>query len=205
MGLYASVILPRLIDLAMRNPALRRERARWIPRATGRVIEVGVGSGLNLPHYGPGVDRVDAIDPSSALWHLARRRRAQARMPVAFTPGSAEALPFDDRAFDTAVLTWTLCSIPDPVRAIREIRRVLRPQGRLIFVEHGRAPEPGVQRWQARITPLWKRVAGGCELGRDIPSILTAGGFEPAELETAYLDGPRPFVYLYRGIAAPVS
>lgn len=205
MGLYGSVILPRLIDLAMRTAAIGRERARWIPRATGRVLEVGFGSGLNLPHYGRGVDHIDAVDPSGALWQLGSRRRAQAPVPVDFTPGSAEALPFDDGAFDTAVMTWTLCSIPDPVRAMREIRRVLRPHGRLVFVEHGRAPEPSVQRWQARITPLWKRIAGGCELGRDIPSLVTAGGFELAELETSYGEGPRPFTYLYRGIAAPIQ
>jgi ubiquinone/menaquinone biosynthesis C-methylase UbiE len=201
MGIYSSVVLPRLINLAMQTAAMDRERARWIPLAIGRVIEVGFGSGLSLRHYSADVARLDAVDPSRELWNLATRRCAQSRVQVTFTPGSAEALSFEDGVFDTAVVMWTLCSIPDPTRALHEIRRVLRPDGRLIFVEHGRAPEASTRRWQSRITPIWKRIAGGCELGRDIAGLLTDAGFEFGTLETGYSEGPRPFAFLYKGVA----
>jgi ubiquinone/menaquinone biosynthesis C-methylase UbiE len=203
MGIYSSVVLPRLINLAMQTAAMERERSRWVPLAIGRVIEVGFGSGLNLRHYSAGITGLDAVDPSSELWNLSARRRAESRVRVTFTPSSAEALSFEDSVFDTAVMTWTLCSIPDPARALHEIRRVLRPDGQLIFVEHGRAPEASTRRWQARITPIWKRIGGGCELGRDIAGLVTDAGFDSGTLETAYSDGPRPFAFLYKGVARP--
>jgi ubiquinone/menaquinone biosynthesis C-methylase UbiE len=202
-GFYARHVLPRLIDRAMRNGVLEAERDRWVRVARGRVIEIGFGSGLNLGFYGPRVERLTAVDPSAALWRLARARVARAPMPVQFAQASAERLPFGAGAFDTAVMTWTLCSIPDPAAALREIRRVLTPAGRLVFVEHGRAPEAGVRAWQDRLTPVWRRLAGGCHLDREIDELLGRAGFRVAELEQGYGSGPRPFAYLYRGVAEP--
>jgi ubiquinone/menaquinone biosynthesis C-methylase UbiE len=200
MGLYGRLILPRLIDLAMRNEAARTERARFVPAASGRVIEIGCGSGLNLPFYDPGVSAVVGVDPSMWLLALARRRAAGGP-PVELVVGSAEQLPFARATFDTAVTTWTLCSIPDPARALAEVGRVLRPGGRLVFIEHGRAPESGVRAWQDRLTPLWKPIAGGCHLNRAIDELIRASGFTIVQLETGYSRGPRPFSYLSRGIA----
>src|SRR5438128_622437 len=155
MNLYEKHILPRLIDLAMRNKASTAERAKIVPRTTGLVLEVGIGSGLNLAFYGPGVQRVYGIDPSLGLWKLGRERWQKASVPVKFVGASAELLPFPDKAMDTVLMTWTLCSIPNPHRALEEIRRVLRPDGRLIFVEHGLTPDRSVATWQTRLNPLW--------------------------------------------------
>jgi ubiquinone/menaquinone biosynthesis C-methylase UbiE len=203
VGLYARRILPRLLDFAMRNPWATVERRRLIPRAAGLVLEVGAGSGLNLRFYGPGVTRVIAVDPSLGLWRLARRRVARAEVPVGFVAGSGEAIPLPDASVDTAVLTWTLCSIPDPAAALAELRRVLRPRGRLLFVEHGRAPDASVRRWQERITPHWRRWAGGCHLDRPIDALIRTAGFTFAELEARYVGHPRAMTYFYRGMASP--
>jgi ubiquinone/menaquinone biosynthesis C-methylase UbiE len=201
MGIYARNILPRLIDLVMRNESDMAERARLIPTAQGRVLEVGFGSGLNLPFYGAAVERVYGLDPSRALYALARRRIEGARVPFEFIPGSAEDIPLPAASVDDVVMTWTACSIPDPERALREVRRVLRPEGRLIFVEHGRAPDVVVARWQDRLNPLWKRVAGGCNLNRRIDDLVSGAGFDINHIERGYSDGPKAFSYLYKGVA----
>jgi ubiquinone/menaquinone biosynthesis C-methylase UbiE len=167
------------------------------------VLEVGIGSGLNLRFYGPQVTGLVGLDPSRELLAMARRRAPAAPCPVTLTAGSAEALPFRDQSFDTLVVTWTLCSIPDAARALREMRRVLRPGGALLFVEHGRSSDPGVRAWQDRITPLWRRVAGGCHLNRPIDALIRAGGFGIRRLDRSYLRGPRVMTYLYRGEARP--
>ncbi|HKS90161.1 MAG TPA: class I SAM-dependent methyltransferase [Stellaceae bacterium] len=203
MGFYDRLILPRLIELAMRGRHLDRYRRRTIGQAQGRVLEIGVGSGLNLALYGPTVEHVCAIDPSAELLQLARQRIAAARMPVLLVRGSAERLPFGQHSFDTLVTTWTLCSIPDPLAALGEARRVLRANGRLLFVEHGLAPEPGVARWQHRLTPVWRRIAGGCHLDRPVDELLRAAGFRLAAVETGYMPGPRPWTFMYEGRAAP--
>lgn len=192
-----------LTHLAMRSRTLRCERARWVPLATGVVLEVGVGSGLNSPMYGSGVRRLYALDPSEGLLRMARGPAARVSFPVEFLHGSAEAIPLAEASVDDVVTTWTLCTIPDPVMALREMHRVLRPAGRLIFVEHGRAPEPAVVRWQDRLTPLWRRVSGGCHLNRPIDRLLSLGGFEIVELNRGYVTGPRVAAYLYRGLARP--
>jgi SAM-dependent methyltransferase len=203
MGLYATYVLPRLTDLAMRSSAARAERARFVPSAGGLVLEVGVGSGLNLPFYSAGVQRLYGLDPSAKLLDMARRRAGGLTFPVEFLEGSAEAIPLAAGAVDCVVTTWTLCSILDLARALSEMRRVLRPAGRLIFVEHGRAPDPGVVRWQDRLTPLWRRVTGGCHLNRPIDQLLAQGGFDVVELERGYIAGPRVGAFLYRGAARP--
>jgi len=201
MGLYQRYILPRLIDLSMQNRAVRAERARFVPLASGTVLEVGLGSGLNLPFYSPAVERLYGLDPSLELQTMARRRARDARLPVEFIAGSGERIPMEDETVDAVVTTWTLCSIPDPVRALTEMRRVLNPGGRLIFIEHGRSPDARVVSWQDRLTPVWRRLAGGCHLNRKIDTLILAAGFRIAEIETAYMKGPKPLVYLYKGVA----
>jgi ubiquinone/menaquinone biosynthesis C-methylase UbiE len=202
MSFYAKYVLPRLIDVAMRNPETARLRAEWIPKARGQVLEVGIGSGLNLPFYSPEVERVYGVDPSVELGRLAHSRAAASATKVEFLLQSAEQpLPLANASIDTVVLTWTLCSISNAQNALQEMKRVLKPAGRLIFLEHGRAPDPGVVRWQDRLTPFWKRIAGGCHLNRKIDKLITEAGFQITELTTCYLPGPRPMTYTYQGFA----
>lgn len=194
-------MLPWLIDRAMRQKMLQPYRARVVGAAQGRVLEIGVGSGLNLPLYGPAANAVVAVEPSPPL--LQRARRHPAQVPIELVEGSAETLPLDDRSVDTVVTTWTLCTIPDPIRALTEARRVLRPGGALLFVEHGKAPEPGVARWQDRLDPLWSRIAGGCHLNRPIDVLIRSAGFRLDRLETSRVPGPRTHTFLYEGRALP--
>jgi len=201
MSLYERWILPKLIDLAMRQGPVQKYRRALVPDARGRVLEVGVGSGLNLPLYAPEVSEVIGLDPSERLLDMARRRAATAGVPVTLTQGTATAIPVDDDSIDTVVMTWTLCSIPDPMAALREMRRVLKPGGALLFVEHGLSPEPGVARWQHRLTPVWRRCAGGCHLNRKIDDLVRAAGFELPKLKIGYSEGPRPMTYMYEGRA----
>lgn len=201
MSVYETWILPPIIDLVMRQKHLGDYRSRVVGAARGRVLEVGVGSGLNFPFYGNQVEHVLGLDPSPRLLAIARQRAAAVSMPVELVRGSATAIPLNDNAVDTIVMTWTLCSIPDPAAALREMRRVLKPDGLLLFVEHGRAPEPGVVRWQQRLTPVWRRVAGGCHLDRKMDELMRAAGFDLPQLQTGYAPGPRPMAFMYQGCA----
>lgn len=201
MGFYDRFVLPRLIDLACRSKVATERRATLVPGASGTVLEVGVGSGLNLRFYSPSATRLVAVDPSEELLSMARRKTADLGFPVDLRCESAEALSLEDASIDTIVMTFTLCSIPEPVRALREMRRVLKPEGRLLFIEHGLAPDAGVRRWQQRLNPVWNRIAGGCNLNRRIDALLAEGGFRVAELRKAYLPGPRPLTYTYEGSA----
>ena len=201
MSLYERFVVPKLIDLAMRQQPILKYRREVVPAARGRVLEVGVGSGRNLPLYRDGVDEVVGIDPSERLLEMARQRATEAAVPVSLRRGSATAIELDDASVDTVVMTWTLCSIPDPRAAFAEMRRVLKPGGRLLFVEHGLSRDPGVARWQHRLTPVWRRLAGGCHLDRKIDDLVCAAGFELPELKTEYAPGPRPMTYMYEGRA----
>lgn len=199
MGLYQNRILPRLIDRVMRQDRHAPYRQRAVLQAEGRVLEIGAGSGLNLPFYTRGVTGVLCLEPHPRLLALARRQDAM----VAWTAieGSADAIPLEDASVDTVVSTWTLCSIPNVGRALGEARRVLKPGGKLLFVEHGQAPDESVRRWQDRINPVWKRVAGGCHINRPIPQLVQSAGFEIADLEAGYAEGPRPMAFTYEGCA----
>jgi ubiquinone/menaquinone biosynthesis C-methylase UbiE len=201
MGLYENWVLPRLLDLAMRNQILDTYRHSAITPARGLVLEIGVGSGVNLPLYGPAVARVIGLDPSPRLLRLASRRAADAIVPVSLLRAFAEHLPLADAVFDTIVMTWTLCSIPNPIAALTDMRRVLRPGGRLIFVEHGLSPEIRVARWQHRLTPYWKLIGGGCHLDRQMDDLIRSAGFEIDAVETGYLKGPKPWTFMYQGSA----
>jgi len=179
-------------------------RAECVPRARGEVVEIGIGSGLNLPFYSSDVQHVYGVDPSVELQQMAHKRAAMGPIKVDFFSRSAEeSLPFANASIDTVVLTWTLCSIPDASQALLQMKRVLKPNGCLIFVEHGRSSDSGVEVWQDRITPLWKRIGGGCHLNRKIDDLIEAAGFQIVELKTLYLPGPRPMTYTYEGIAQP--
>ena len=200
MSLYSRFVLPRLIDLAMRQKRVRERREHLVPRAHGAVLEVGIGSGLNLPYYTSRVRQLAAVDPSAELLAMARSNARRLRVEVQLVQQRAERLPFRAASFDSVLLTWALCSIPDPTAALREIRRVLKPGGELFFIEHGLAREPGVAAWQRRLTPLWRPLAGGCHLDRRIDALIGAA-FRHVELETFYLEGPRILTYMYEGCA----
>jgi len=201
MGFYDRVVLPRLLDFSMRSKEASRYRGRVVPAARGRVLEMGIGSGLNLRFYGGDVTAVVGVDPSPEMLRLARPKAAAAPFPVDFVNQSGETLPFDDAGFDSVVATWTLCTIGEPLRALGEMRRVLKPDGELLFVEHGRSPDRGVEAWQDRLNPLWRRIGGGCNLNRRIDELVRAAGFRVARLETGYAKGPRPMAYIYEGRA----
>ena len=203
MGFYQNQIVPRLINLSMRQRNLAAYRHRVVPAAEGRVLEIGVGSGHNLPFYTQKVELVMGLDPSPKLLSMARRAARPASIPFGFIEGSAEAIPLEDGSVDTVVTTWTLCSIPDASRSLHEMHRVLKPAGRLLFVEHGRAPEPNVRRWQDRLTPVGKRVGGGCHLNRAIGTLIENAGFQFERIETGYMRGPRPMTFMYEGSARP--
>jgi ubiquinone/menaquinone biosynthesis C-methylase UbiE len=201
MRWYDDHVLPVLIELACGLAPIRRQRLLVIPRARGRVLEVGIGTGLNVPLYDRArVTSIVGVDPALRMHRLARRRIAAAGLDVQLMGLSAERLPAPDASFDTVVSTYTLCTIPDPLAALREMRRVLVPGGRLLFAEHGRAPDARVLRLQQRLTPLWCRVAGGCHLDRDIPALLRDAGFR-ADVRSRYLPGPRFVSYHFWGEA----
>jgi ubiquinone/menaquinone biosynthesis C-methylase UbiE len=202
MGLYQDWVVPTLTDLSMRNKRLRPYRERVAGAAQGRVLDVGVGSGLNLPLYGQARE-VFGLDPSSRLLTWAQNQAQHTRVPIHLLEGSAECIPLADGSMDTVVMTWTGCSIPDVRVALREMRRVLSPGGCLLFVEHGRAPEPGVARWQELLDPLWVRFSGGCHLSRKIDDLLAVAGFRVERLRTGYVPGPRIMTFLYEGVARP--
>jgi ubiquinone/menaquinone biosynthesis C-methylase UbiE len=203
MGFYQDQIVPLLINLTMRRRDLAAYRSRVVPAADGRVFEIGIGSGLNLPFYSRNVERLIGLDPSPKLLSMVRRNLRPGAPSVELIEGSAEAIPLENSSVDTVVTTWTLCSIPDAGRALREMHRVLRPTGRLLFIEHGRAPEPNVRSWQDRLTPAWKRIGGGCHLNRAIQTLIEDSGFQFDRFETGYMRGPKPMAFMYEGTARP--
>jgi len=202
MNPYNKYLLPRIINRVCRSKTATQEREKIVPLASGSVLEIGIGSGLNLPFYNPGlVNEVIGIDPAEELWRLHRTEVRNLGFRFQYLHASAEDIPLEDNSIDTVLSTYTLCSISDLPRALAEIRRVLKPGGRLLFSEHGAAPELGVQRWQNGINPAWKRIGGGCNLNRNIPDLLRQNGFSMLDLEAYYLPGWKPVSYHFLGIA----
>jgi ubiquinone/menaquinone biosynthesis C-methylase UbiE len=201
MGLYQDRILPHLVHLSMRQQTFAPYRERVVSAAEGRVLEIGVGSGLNLPFYSEGTACVIGLDPSGRLLSMAQQGTDRSPRQVELLKASAEAIPLDSGSIDSVVTAWTLCTVPDVARALGEARRVLRPGGRLLFVEHGLSPDPRVRWWQDRLTPFWKVVGGGCHLNRPIRQLLEDSGFRIEQLETGYMQGPKPMTFTYEGRA----
>jgi ubiquinone/menaquinone biosynthesis C-methylase UbiE len=200
MGFYRNQILPRLTHLAMSTKEATRQRHQALAGVAGDVLELGIGSGLNLPHYGPGVRRVVGVEPSVTAARMAEERIQKAGFPVEIVAGEAESLAVEEGRFDAVVSTFTLCTIPDVAGALATARRALKPGGRFFFLEHGLSGEPRVQKWQRRLEPLQKLVGGGCHLTRDPRALIESAGFAISGLETFYARGPEPFSFLYRGV-----
>jgi SAM-dependent methyltransferase len=202
MSLYSKYVLPRLLHHGMASPYLTPYRAELLPHAHGRVLELGFGSGLNLPYYPSHLQELHAVEINAGMLTLAQPLLAQSPLPVHAHLLSAENLPFAGASFDTIVSTWTLCSIANLPRALAEVHRLLKPDGLFLFVEHGLSPEPPVQRWQHRLTPLQKVIADGCHLDRDIAALVAAAGFRFTDLRTEYVAGtPKIAGYFYVGMA----
>lgn len=204
MKLYDRFLLPRAVHYTCSRRPQLRQRAKVVPAASGVVLEVGFGSGLNLPYYDADrVERVLALEPSIEMWALAAPAVAASKLPVEWIQAPAERLPLAAASVDSAVVTYTLCTIPEILAALEAIRRVLRPGGTLHFCEHGAAPDAPVRRWQNRLDRIWGCFSGGCHLNREIPALLEAGAFRITELETLYLPGWKPASYNYWGTATP--
>ena len=203
MSLYEKYILPRFINCACGTKPITYQRRKVVPMASGQILEIGIGTGLNLQHYDPEkVEKVIGLDPSVDSWELARKNNPDIEFPLEFIGLPGEEIPLDENSIDTVLVTFSLCTIPDPVKALEGMRRVLKPGGQLIFAEHGKAPDANVRKWQDRINPFWQVIAGGCQLNRDIPDLLNQGGFSITRMDTMYLPStPRFAGFNYWGIA----
>jgi ubiquinone/menaquinone biosynthesis C-methylase UbiE len=204
MSFYEDRVLPHLIDLVCSTKPTRKQREKIVHLAEGDVLEIGFGSGLNLPYYEAGkVRRIFGLEPSEGM-----RRKAQPNVDASGLDGEfidlpGEEIPLESQSIDTVLMTFTLCSIDDAVAALEGMRRVLKPGGKLLYCEHGAAPDQGVRRWQDRLNPGWKRVSGGCNMNRDIPQLITSAGFHIATEERMYIPGPKILSYNYWGVAQP--
>ena len=202
MGFYDRYILPRCLDRACAIGPITKQRQKIVPLAKGYVVEIGIGSGLNLPHYNPrNVTKVIGVDPDEHIWKRSQKRREACPIDIERIGLSGEALPLEDNSADTVVVTYSLCTIPDPIKALHEMARVLKPDGEILFTEHGKAPDAAVHKWQRRIDPLWGKIAGGCQSGRDIPKLFSQAGLQLTRLEQMYIPGPRVLSYNYWGAA----
>lgn len=203
MGFYENRILPHVINCACGTKPVRYQRRKVVPLCEGDVLEIGIGTGLNLPYYdATKVKQVTGIDPSESSWALAQERAKDIGFPVKHIAMPGERIPLPEASIDTVLCTYSLCTIPDPAPALAGMRRVLKPSGKLVFCEHGAAPDEGVRKWQERINPVWKRILGGCQINRDIPALIRDAGFHIDDLKTMYLPGtPKIAGYNYWGVA----
>jgi ubiquinone/menaquinone biosynthesis C-methylase UbiE len=203
MSFYDDKILPHVIHLACGTKPILKQRQKVVPHAEGRILEIGMGSGINIAYYDPAkVEKVWGLEPSTGMREKARSRVAAAPFELEWLDLPGEEIPLDSDSVDTVVLTYTLCTIPDWLAAVKQMRRVLKPGGKLLFSEHGKAPDAAVQKWQDRIDPLWGKMAGGCHLNRDIPELLRQGGFVIKEMESLYLPStPKVAGFTYWGYA----
>lgn len=205
MGLYEKYVLPKLIEAACSQPPMTELRRRYVSRAHGDVLEIGIGSGLNLSHYSDRVTSITGLDPSAELTDLAEQRAAKSAAPVEVLQISSEEIPAGDAHYDTIVCTWTLCTIPNVYSALREMYRVLKPGGSMYFVEHGLSPDHSITGWQRRIEPMWKKIGGGCHLTRDADRLIQDAGFLIPEIERGYQPGPKWAAYMTHGVAVRPS
>ena len=202
MEFYAKHILPRCLDKACGIGPITKQREKIVPLAEGVVLEIGIGSGQNLPHYNPGkVTKIIGVDPDDHIWKRSEKRRTACPIDIERIGLSGEDIPLDTNIADSVVITYSLCTIPDPVKALREMTRILKPGGQILFSEHGKAPDAKVHRWQNRIDPLWKKIAGGCHSGRDIPALFHQADLKLLDLQEMYIPGPKVLGYNYWGAA----
>lgn len=201
MSFYDKYILPSFLNCACGSKPIKYQRSKVVPLAEGVVLEVGIGSGLNIPYYdSTKISAIIGLDPSEELNNMARKVAADNGLEVDFILGSAEAIPLPDNHVDSVLVTYTLCTIPDALSASKEMRRVLKPDGKMIFCEHGLAPDAGVAKWQARIDPYWEKIAGGCHLNRDIPKLIRSAGLSIETMDEMYLPSTPKFAgYNYWG------
>lgn len=204
MGFYNRHILPRCLDMACGVGPITKQREKVVPHAEGLVLEIGIGSGLNLPHYNPDkVSKIIGVDPDEHIWKRSKARREACPIDIERIGLSGEDIPLDKNVADTVVVTYSLCTIADPVKALGEMQRILKPGGRILFSEHGKAPDAKVQVWQHRIDPVWKKIAGGCQTGRDIPDLFRRAGLALETLDQMYIPGPKPLSYHFWGATRP--
>lgn len=202
MGFYERHMLPLLLDCACATKPIRKQREKVIPLAKGKVVEIGIGSGHNLPFYDQSkVTNLIGIDPDEYVWKKSAKKREGFAVPLERLGLSGESIPLPDGSADTVVVTYSLCTIPDPVKALGEMRRILKPGGDLLFTEHGRAPDAKVSKWQDRIDPVWRKIAGGCHSGRPIPDYFEQAGLQLDQLDQMYIPGPKVLSYNYWGVA----
>lgn len=203
MGFYDKYMLPKLVHFTCgQNPSMR-QREKVVPLAVGRVLEIGIGSGLNIPFYDTHkVEHLWGLDPSAEMWSIAQKNAEQHHIEAEFLQSGAESIPLDSNSADTVIMTYTMCTIPGIHSALDEIKRVLKSGGKLIFCEHGKAPDKNIQRWQNHLNPIWKKFSGGCNLNRPIPELLEQSGFKSGDMQTMYLPGWRPATFNYWGTAS---
>ena len=202
MSLYEKYFLPKLLDFCCGMEGFQNKRSQIVPMAHGRVLEIGIGSGLNFDHYNfDKVEEIIGVDPAVSSVAMARSRSSQYNSKISFIESSAESIDLPSSTFDCVVIGYSLCTIPDPLKALAEARRLMKPEGSLFFMEHGLAPEQNIQKWQHRLTPGWKKIGGGCNLNRDIEALIKAGGFQFKSLSKKYIKGPKIAAFQYYGEA----
>ena len=201
-SLYDRYILPKVTNALCSSGPNMKQREKIVPQAFGKVLEIGIGTGLNFGYYDTmKVDQLFGLDPSEEMWSIAQKQIPSSSLKVEFLKGLAEEIPLEANTLDSVLVTYTLCTIPDVDKAFTEMRRVLKPNGQLIFCEHGKAPDKSVRKWQNALNPVWRRLGGGCNLNRDIPQMIQQGGFDMQKLDTMYIPGLKVLSYNYWGVA----